>query len=40
MMVTPEPTAKKPVITLKDTDQAKERYEELVNLVRFGKSVN
>ena len=23
---------------LKDTDQAKERYEELVNLVRFGKS--
>jgi len=23
---------------LKDTDRAKERYEELVNLVRFGKS--
>lgn len=23
---------------LKDTDQAKKRYEELVNLVRFGKS--
>ena len=23
---------------LKDTDQAKERYQELVNLVRFGKS--
>lgn len=29
---------KKASINLKDTDQAKERYEELVNLVRFGKS--
>lgn len=23
---------------LKDTDQAKKRYEELVNVIRFGKS--
>lgn len=29
---------KKASINLKDTNQAKERYEELVNLVRFGKS--
>jgi hypothetical protein len=29
---------KKASNNLKDTDQAKERYEELVNLVRFGKS--
>lgn len=29
---------KKASINLKDTDCAKERYEELVNLVRFGKS--
>lgn len=29
---------KKASINLKDTDHAKERYEELVNLVRFGKS--
>lgn len=29
---------KKASINLKDTDQAKERYEELVNLVRFGRS--
>lgn len=29
---------KKASINLKDTDRAKERYEELVNLVRFGKS--
>lgn len=29
---------KKSSSNLKDTDQAKERYEELVNLVRFGKS--
>lgn len=29
---------KKASSNLKDTDQAKERYEELVNLVRFGKS--
>ncbi len=29
---------KKASINLKDTDQAKERYEELVKLVRFGKS--
>lgn len=29
---------KKSSNNLKDTDQAKERYEELVNLVRFGKS--
>ena len=29
---------KKATNNLKDTDKAKERYEELVNLVRFGKS--
>ena len=29
---------KKASNNLKDTDRAKERYEELVNLVRFGKS--
>ena len=29
---------KKATNNLKDTDQAKERYEEIVNLVRFGKS--
>lgn len=29
---------KKTSSNLKDTDQAKERYEEVVNLVRFGKS--
>ncbi len=29
---------KKASNNLKDTDKAKERYEELVNLVRFGKS--
>lgn len=29
---------KKASNNLKDTDNAKERYEELVNLVRFGKS--
>lgn len=29
---------KKASSNLKDTDQAKERYEELVNVVRFGKS--
>ncbi len=29
---------KKSSNNLKDTDRAKERYEELVNLVRFGKS--
>lgn len=29
---------KKSSINLKDTNQAKERYEELVNLVRFGKT--
>ncbi len=29
---------KKSTNNLKDTDQAKERYEELVNIVRFGKS--
>jgi len=29
---------KKASNNLKDTDQAKERYEEVVNLVRFGKS--
>ena len=29
---------KKASNNLKDTDQAKERYEELINLVRFGKS--
>lgn len=29
---------KKASINLRDTDHAKERYEELVNLVRFGKS--
>jgi hypothetical protein len=29
---------KKSSNNLKDTDQAKERYEEVVNLVRFGKS--
>lgn len=29
---------KKATNNLKDTDRAKERYEELVNLVRFGKS--
>ncbi len=29
---------KKASNNLKDTDQAKERYEELVNLIRFGKS--
>lgn len=29
---------KKASINLRDTDRAKERYEELVNLVRFGKS--
>ena len=29
---------KKSVNNLKDTDKAKERYEELINLVRFGKS--
>lgn len=29
---------KKASINLKDSDRAKERYEELVNLVRFGKS--
>jgi len=29
---------KKSSNNLKDTDKAKERYEELVNLVRFGKS--
>jgi len=29
---------KKAANNLKDTDKAKERYEELVNLVRFGKS--
>lgn len=29
---------KKASSNLKDTDQAKERYEELVNIVRFGKS--
>ena len=29
---------KKASNNLKDTDQAKERYEEIVNLVRFGKS--
>ena len=29
---------KKSTNNLKDTDQAKERYEEIVNLVRFGKS--
>lgn len=29
---------KKASINLKDTKQAKERYEELINLVRFGKS--
>ncbi len=29
---------KKASVNLRDTDHAKERYEELVNLVRFGKS--
>lgn len=29
---------KKAAVNLRDTDQAKERYEELVNLVRFGRS--
>lgn len=29
---------KRAISNLKDTDNAKERYEELVNLVRFGKS--
>lgn len=29
---------KKASINLRDTDKAKERYEELINLVRFGKS--
>ena len=29
---------KKSTNNLKDTDKAKERYEELINLVRFGKS--
>lgn len=29
---------KKASINLKDTDRAKERYEELINLVRFGRS--
>ncbi len=29
---------KKSSTNLKDTDQAKERYEEVINLVRFGKS--
>lgn len=29
---------KKAVTNLRDTDQAKERYEELVNLARFGRS--
>lgn len=28
----------KKVLNLRDTDQAKERYEEVVNLVRYGKS--
>jgi hypothetical protein len=29
---------KKSTNNLKDTNQAKERYEELINLVRFGKT--
>jgi hypothetical protein len=29
---------KKASINLKDTDRAKQRYEEVVNLVRFGKN--
>lgn len=29
---------KKASINLRDTDNAKERYDEVVNLVRFGKS--
>ena len=29
---------KKASVNLRDTDHAKERYEEIVNLVRFGKS--
>lgn len=29
---------KKASVNLRDTDHAKERYEEVVNLVRFGKS--
>ncbi len=31
-------TAKRRVANLKDTDHAKERYQEVVDLVRFGKS--
>jgi hypothetical protein len=27
-----------PAINLRDTDRAKERYQEVVNLVRFGRS--
>jgi hypothetical protein len=38
MMDTLEQTVKKASSNLKDTDRAKERYEEVVNLVRFGKS--
>lgn len=38
MMAIHAVTAKKPATTYKDTNRAKERYEELVNLVRFGKS--
>ena len=38
MMVTLEVIEKKASNNLKDTNQAKERYEELVNLVRFGRS--
>lgn len=29
---------KKAAINLRDTDRAKERYQEVVNLVRFGRS--
>ena len=38
MMVTQEQTAKKASVNLFDTDRAKERYQEVVDLVRFGKS--
>lgn len=36
-MGTLEQTAKKASVNLKDTDHAKDRYEEVVQLVRFGK---
>lgn len=38
MMVIHVQIGKKASCNLRDTDHAKERYEEVVNLVRFGKS--